>query len=172
MARNPLAKFRKERVCKRNKGNRNPFVWTIDPDVKVEQDVLDSGYLPTITKTNNVHAWQKVNPVTNKVHAYGGLRLWPTANDYSNIKTDDPKLNRIKNINYVREQGSTTKPYDIIFLSYKEPNANKRFTKLQEHLQTYNPHCNLIWIRDIEGIFNAQTCIYPSRFQNVLGSRC
>ena len=132
-----------------------PFVWTIDPDVKVDQQLLDRGYLPAITRTNNVHAWQKVNPVTKKVHAYGGLRLWPTSIDYSEIKSDDIILNRIKNLNYVREVGSTTIPYDIIFLSYKEPNANKRFTKLQEHLQTYNPHCNLIWIRDIEGIFNA-----------------
>ena len=31
-----------------------PFVWTVDPDVKVNQSLLDSGYLPTITQTNKV----------------------------------------------------------------------------------------------------------------------
>ena len=132
-----------------------PFVWTVDPDVKVNQSLLDSGYLPTITQTNKVHAWQKVNPVTEKVHAYGGLRLWPTSNDYSDIKSDDLKLNRIKDINYVREIGSKTIPYDIIFLSYKEPNAEVGFQKLQDHLRTKSLNINLIWVRDVEGIFEA-----------------
>ena len=132
-----------------------PFVWTIDPDVKVNQKLLDKGYLPVITQTNNVHAWQKVNPVTKKVHAYGGLRLWPTSKDYSNIKSSDLKLNRIKNINYVKEEGSTTVPYDIVYISYKEPNADKKFAKLQVHLQEKNHLCKLIWVRNIKGIFNA-----------------
>ena len=132
-----------------------PFVWTIDPDVKVNQKLLDKGYLPVITQTNNVHAWQKVNPVTKKVHAYGGLRLWPTSKDYSDIKSSDLKLNRIKNINYVKEEGSTTVPYDIVYISYKEPNADKKFAKLQVHLQEKNHLCKLIWVRNIKGIFNA-----------------
>ena len=55
MASNKLAKFRKERVYKRNKGHRNPFVWTIDPDVKVEQDVLDKGFMPVITDVNKMY---------------------------------------------------------------------------------------------------------------------
>ena len=132
-----------------------PFVWTIDPDVKVNQKLLDKGYLPVITQTNNVHAWQKVNPVTKKVHAYGGLRLWPTSKDYSDIKSSDLKLNRIKNINYVKEEGSTTIPYDIVYISYKEPNADKKFAKLQVHLQEKNHLCKLLWVRNIKGIFNA-----------------
>ena len=132
-----------------------PFVWTIDPDVKVNQKLLDKGYLPVITQTKNVHAWQKVNPVTKKVHAYGGLRLWPTSKDYSDIKSSDLKLNRIKNINYVKEEGSTTVPYDIVYISYKEPNADKKFAKLQVHLQEKNHLCKLIWVRNIKGIFNA-----------------
>jgi len=132
-----------------------PFVWTIDPDVKVDNNVLERGYLPAITQTNKVHAWQKQNPISKKVHAYGGLRLWPTNNDYSDIKSDDLKLNRIKNINYVKEIGSKTNTYDIVFLSYKEPKAGNRFTKLQDHLRNNGLLFNLIWVRDVEGIFNA-----------------
>jgi hypothetical protein len=134
---------------------KTPFVWTIDPDVKVDQKMLDRGYLPAITQTNKVHAWQKVNPSTGKVHAYGGLRLWPTATDYSDIKSDDLKLNRIRNLNYVKEIGSKTISYDIIFLSYKEPNADFGFQKLQDHLRTNNLNVNLIWVRDVKGIFEA-----------------
>ena len=132
-----------------------PFVWTIDPDVKVDQKLLDRGYLPSITQTNKVHAWQKLNPTTKKVHAYGGVRLWPTSNDYSGIKSDDLKLNRIKNINYVKEIGSSTKTYDIVFLSYKEPKADKSFSKLQDHLRNNSLLFNLIWVRDVKGIFEA-----------------
>jgi len=132
-----------------------PFVWTVDPDVKVNQSLLDSGYLPTITQTNKVHAWQKVNPATEKVHAYGGLRLWPTSNDYSTIKSDDLRLNRIKNINYVKEKGCYTKPYDIVFLSYKEKNADHKFRILQDHIRQEKINLNLIWVRDVKGIFEA-----------------
>jgi hypothetical protein len=136
------------------KGIKDPFVWTVDPDIKVEQSLLDKGYLPVATSMNKVHAWQKLNGITNKVHAYGGLRLWPTSNDYSDIKTDDLKLNRIKNIQYVKEVGSTTNPFDVIYLSYKEPYADKGFQLLQDHLRS-NYALNLIWVRDVEGIFNA-----------------
>ena len=132
-----------------------PFVWTVDPDVKVDQKLLDKGFLPAITNTHKVHAWQKLNPTTKKVHAYGGLRLWPTGIDHSNIKSDDLKLNRIKNIQYVKEVGSTTNTYDIIYLSYHEPNANRGFQKLQDHIRSNNISINLLWVRDVEGIFNA-----------------
>ena len=73
-----------------------PFVWTIDPDVKVEQDVLDKGFMPLITDVNKIHTWQKVNPRSDRVHGYGGLRLWPTQNDYSNITSEQLKLNKFR----------------------------------------------------------------------------
>ena len=137
------------------KDQESPFVWTIDPDVKVDQSVLDTGFTPVITDVNKVHAWQKTNPVNGKVHAYGGLRLWPTDADYSNLTSAELKLNRIKNIQYVREPGCETKPFDIIYLSYKEPFANSNFRKLQDHIRTISPTLKLIWVRDIDGIFNA-----------------
>ena len=125
-----------------------PFVWTVDPDVKVEQDVLDSGFMPSITDVNKIHAWQKLNPRTNKVHAYGGLRLWPTSLDFNNIKSDDLKFNRFKNLQYVRSPGSITREYDIVFLSYNEKGAEERYNNLKEKY-------NVIWVKDVEGIFNA-----------------
>ena len=131
-----------------------PFVWTIDPDVKVDQGLLDRGFMPVVTDMNKVHAWQKLNGITNKVHAYGGVRLWPTTKDYSNLKSDDLKLNRIKNIQYVKEVGSTTLPFDVVYLSYKEPFADKGFIKLQDHIRS-NSKLGLIWVRDVKGIFEA-----------------
>ena len=127
---------------------QEPFVWTVDPDVKADEKLLKRGYMPKITDTAKVHAWQKVNPRNNNVHAYGGLRLWPTANDYSDIKTNELKLNRIKSLQYVREPGCTTKPYEVVFLSYHEPSAETAYERL---CATVDAH----WVKDVKGIFEA-----------------
>lgn len=125
-----------------------PFLWTVDPDVSVEQSVLDAGYLPDLLSTNKIHVWQRQNPHTQKVHSYGGLRLWPTQKDYSQLTTDSIRLNKLKDIQYVKELGSTYKPYDIVFLSYKEPGASNAYKRLTARF-------NATWIKDITGIFEA-----------------
>lgn len=125
-----------------------PFLWTVDPDVSVEQSVLDAGYLPDLLSTNKIHVWQRRNPHTQKVHSYGGLRLWPTAVDYSDLTTDALRLNKIKNIQYVKTPGCTYKAYDIVFLSYYEPGAENTY----KHLTARFP---ATWIKDVDGIFAA-----------------
>ena len=131
-----------------------PFVWTVDPDVKVEQDVLDNGFVPVITDVNKIHSWQKLNMRTGKVHGYGGLRLWPTNVDYSDIKSEDLKLNRFKNLQYVKEVGSSSMPYEIFCISYKEDilevdkNIQRVTSKLIKHGWVNH-------IRGVEGIFEA-----------------
>ena len=149
-----LQSLEKNEFINATKDIQEPFVWTIDPDVKVDQGLLDRGFMPVVTDMNKVHAWQKLNGITNKVHAYGGLRLWPTTKDYSDLKSDDLKLNRIKNIQYVKEVGSTAQSFDVVYLSYKEPFADKGFNKLQDHIRS-NSNVGLIWVRDVEGIFEA-----------------
>ncbi len=125
-----------------------PFLWTVDPDVSVEQSVLDAGYLPDILSTNKIHVWQRMNPHTQKVHSYGGLRLWPTQKDYSQLTTDSIRLNKLKDIQYVKELGSTYKPYDIVFLSYKEEGAINAYKRLTARFPA-------TWVKDIVGIFEA-----------------
>lgn len=125
-----------------------PFLWTVDPDVSVDTSVLDAGYLPELTDIHKVHVWQRQNPHTGKTHSYGGLRLWPTARDYSDITTDGLRLNKIKNIQYVKEIGSTYKPYDIVFLSYKEEGATSAYKRLTARFPA-------TWVKDVAGIFEA-----------------
>ena len=134
---------------------KEPFVWTVDPDVVVNSELTGKGFMPLMTNVHKVHAWQKLNPITNKVHAYGGLRLWPTSNDYSTLTSADLKLNRMKNLQYVKQVGSTTTPYNVVFISYYEPNAEKNFAQLQDYVRANNPLLKLLWVRDVEGIFNA-----------------
>jgi hypothetical protein len=125
-----------------------PFLWTVDPDVSVEQSVLDAGYLPDLLSTNKIHVWQRQNPHTQKVHSYGGLRLWPTQKDYSQLTTDSIRLNKLKDIQYVKELGSTYKPYDIVFLSYKEEGATSAYKRLTARFPA-------TWVKDVAGIFEA-----------------
>ena len=150
-----LQSLERKEVVNAIKDATTPFIWTIDPDVKVNQDVLDKGFMPKLTDVDKIHSWQKVNKIQNKVHAYGGLRLWPTFIDYENLKSDDIKFNKFKNLQYVREPGCKTEFFDVIFLSYKETFADYHFSKLQDKLRTIHPELRLIWIKDVDGIFNA-----------------
>lgn len=123
-----------------------PFVWTVDSDVTVEQEVLDKGFMPRITDLYNVHSWQKLNKGTNTVHAYGGLRLWPTFINYDNITSDNIKYNKFKNMTYVKSVGSTTIPYNIVLITYKQLNVDDLLIRL--------PRGTLL-VSDVDGIFNA-----------------
>ncbi len=142
-------------------GEPVPFVWSVNPhtDIDVQGTPTKLGFSPKVSDINKIHCWQKVNDLTAQTHGYGGLRLWPTNGDYSKLTTADLQLNKIKNVQYVREQGSITQMFDIIFLSYNEPNAQERFEKLQERIDALTTVSkrkpNLIWVKDIDGIFNA-----------------
>ena len=134
---------------------KDPFVWTIDPDVRENINLINNGFMPEITNVNKIHSWQKQNSLNNKVHGYGGLRLWPTSIDLKSVKSEQLKLNRFKNLQYVKQVGAVSKPFDIVYLSYHEPFADKNFGKLQDHIRSTNSTLKLIWIRDIKGIFEA-----------------
>lgn len=131
------------------KNDGHSFVWTIDDDVTEISNVIDSGFVPKLENANKVHSWQVINPYTDKVHSYGGLRLWPTFTDYTDLTTDGIELNKIKALHYVREPGAAYAPYNVVFISYHEPNAEVAYEKLCEKVD------NAIWIKDIDGIFEA-----------------
>jgi len=124
------------------------FVWTKDGDVDAHEDVITSGFLPAMSNAHKVHVWQRMNPHSNKTHSYGGLRLWPTTGDYSELTTDELFLNKIRNLQYVRKPGCTYKPYEIVFLSYHEPYAEDAYKRLSRRFDVH-------WVKDIEGIFTA-----------------
>ena len=123
----------------------SPWFFTVDPDVEIAPNKLS--YEPNIDDRNRVHAWQKLNPHTNAVHGYGGVRLWPT--EHLNYTTDQIKLNKIPRIRYVKQPLSTYKPYPIVLLSYQEERAQTAYEALR--IRSDNIH----WVKDVTGIFNA-----------------
>ena len=132
-----------------------PFVWTVDPDIKVNQEVLDKGFMPDILDVNKIHTWQKENPRTNKVHAYGGLRLWPTDADYSDVTSDTLRQNKFRNLKYVKQIGSESILNEIFVLSYKED-----LQRVEEHISILEQKELIVkHVRGVEGIFEAhKTC--------------
>ena len=124
------------------------FVWSLDTDVILDQQHVDNGYQPALQNINKVHTWQRTNPHTRLAHSYGGLRLWPTNRDYSDLTTDKIRLNRVKQLQYVKEEGCTYKPFEVVFLSYHETYAETAYKRLQAKNDAH-------WVKDIEGIFSA-----------------
>lgn len=123
-----------------------PWFFTVDPGTTPQSDVWD--YEPDVNDFDRVHVWQRLNPHTNQVHGYGGIRLWPTDHT-DNITTDALIYNRIPRLRYVRQPRSVLEPYPVILLSYHEERAQTAFDALQTRSD------NVLWVKDVKGIFNA-----------------
>lgn len=124
------------------------FFWTVDPDVEEIENVVKSGFVPEVVNSDKVHVWQRMNPHTNMVQGYGGVRLWPTARDYSDVTTDGLRLNKLKRLHYVRNPGSMYRFFEVVFISYHEPGAQEAYDKLCKRVQAH-------WVQNVEGIFDA-----------------
>jgi len=144
-----LARVEKDEFVNAMKEAVTPFVWTTDSDIKADQAILDKGFMPAITNLKKIHCWQKINEKTGLSHSYGGLRLWPTAGDYSKLTDTALKLNRLKNLYYVREPGSTIIPYSIVLITYNTPDAANKWKALKEQ------YGEIYWVNNIDGIFEA-----------------
>jgi hypothetical protein len=132
--------------------DNNAYFWTLDPNVDT-YDNWNAKYKPAVENADKLHVWQKLNPRTGKVHAYGGVRLWP--NPYvdafkPSYSSDDIKYSKTLRgkLQYVKDALSVSKPYDIVFLSYKEAGSTTAYERLTARFDA-------TWVKDIKGIFNA-----------------
>ena len=141
----------KEQLNKFVDDDNKAYFWTIDNNVDTVN--FTGRFKPAVENADKVHVWQKLNPKTGKVHAYGGVRLWPnplldvfktsySSDDIKYSKTSKGKLQYVKNALCV------SKPYDIVFLSYKETAAQTAYERLTARF-------DVTWVKDIKGIFNA-----------------
>jgi hypothetical protein len=51
--------------------------WVVDADADVVDD-FDFSYIPDVYDQDVVHVWNSINPVTNTVYGYGGVKLFST----------------------------------------------------------------------------------------------
>jgi hypothetical protein len=115
--------------------DENDYSYLLDTDADLLADNLD--FQPDIWDTNKVHVWQRVNPITDETYDYSGLYLYPR--DY------DPDAR----MQYVRERGCVSKPFDVIFLSYNEPYADDLYQELLQKVPTAKR------VHGVRGIFEA-----------------
>ena len=132
--------------------DNNAYFWTVDSNVDT-YDNWNAKFKPSVENADKLHVWQKLNPRTGKVHAYGGVRLWPNPlldvfkTSYSSDDIKYSKTSRGK-LQYVKDALSVSKPYDIVFLSYKEAGSTTAYERLTARFDA-------TWVKDIKGIFNA-----------------
>jgi len=126
-----------------------PYVWTLDTDVVLLSDVVNTSYQPEVQNINKVHLWQRMAPGGADVHSYGGLRLWPTNIDPDTVTTEAILTNKLKQLQYVREPGCTYESYDLAFITYLDDDAEAKYQKICEKFPDAK------WIRDVPGIFAA-----------------
>ena len=141
----------KEQLLDIAKEDNNAYFWTIDGNV--DKTNFTGKYKPAVENADKLHVWQKINPRTGKVHAYGGVRLWP--NPFLDVfktsySSDDIKYSKTSKgkLQYVKDALCTSKPYDIVFLSYNEPGSTTAYERLTARFDAYH-------VKDVKGIFNA-----------------
>ena len=133
---------------KLRKSTPEQWFFTVDPGTDPLTTTWD--HEPDVNDFDRVHTWQRINPHTDQVHGYGGVRLWPT--EYTeNITTDALVYNRIPRLRYIRKPRSQFKPYPVVLLSYHEERAQTAFDVLSK----LNIHGGPKWVKNVKGIFEA-----------------
>jgi len=127
------------------------FFWVVDEDVEIKED-FKFDFHPHFFNSNHVHVFQKENKETGLVYENGGVKLIPKRKFLSeSISNDDYHKLRFKPLKYVNTAASQEVPYDIVMLSYYEPNADKHFEELKQQF----PNRNIYRVDGVKGIFNA-----------------
>lgn len=127
------------------------YFWAIDNDVEVLEDFDRKIYVDKLHKSH-FHVWPKINPYTGFIHQYGGLKLVPAA-AIKHLKPNADKIRKMsfKNKKSIKSETVRTKdiPYDVVMLSYQEPEADANYAKLLEKVP------NAKRVHGVKGIFNA-----------------
>ena len=127
------------------------YFWAIDNDVTV-LDEFDRTFYVDRHHASHFHVWPKINPSTGFIHQYGGLKLVP-AEAIKHLKPDADKIRKMsfKNKKSIKSEDIRTEdiPYDVVMLSYKEPEADANYAKLLEKVP------NAKRVHGVKGIFHA-----------------
>jgi len=133
------------------KMTKTGYFWAISNDVELTEDFSRTFYVDRHHKSH-FHLWPKTNPYTGYVHQYGGLCLIPTA-ALNELKPDDDKIRKMnfKNKKPVKSKSASSSdiPFDVVFLSYREKEAEENYKKLLSRVP------NAKRVHGVKGIFNA-----------------
>ena len=109
--------------------------WLLDIEAELQ---FDLSWRPENWEQKWIYAWQSDN---GKVIEQG-LSLWPANVKYTTY-------DELKNIKFLDDVATVYRPYDVFFISFNEPNADKNFKKLLKKV----PYAKRV--NGIVGIHNA-----------------
>ena len=70
-----------------NKHKGVGYVWTVDPDIELDANIIEQSIIPHTSNSNIVHVWKRTD-TEGLVIGHGGLRLWPTSYDASQLSDE------------------------------------------------------------------------------------
>lgn len=118
-----------------DKHSDSHYVWTVDPDVEQDNDIISQSIIPHEQFVNNVHVWK------TSVGA-GGLRLWPTTYDTSKLTDEQVLTSSIPEQLIIDAVAGEHKEYAVCYLN--------RDSSLLEQINQFSDQCesNMFWVVD------------------------
>ena len=116
------------------------YVWTVEPGIELDEELIKKSYLPHYYRHNVVHVWK--NQGTD---GYGGLRLWPTTFDADSLTDQQVATCSIPNQFILDSTAGPQKQYPVYFLTNKDYDKGlvTVYTELAEQTET-----RMFWVVD------------------------
>jgi len=117
------------------------YVWTVDPDIELTETVIAESIIPHVNNTNVVHVWKRTD-AEGLVIGHGGLRLWPTTYNASQLTDEQVLTCSIPDQLILNAVAGEQKEYPICYL-----NSDKDIID-QLLLFEMNLDSNMYWVVD------------------------
>ena len=117
------------------------YVWTVDPDIELDDNIIKQSIIPHIDNSNIVHVWKRTD-TDGLVIGHGGLRLWPTTYDATQLTDEQVLTCSIPDQLILDAVAGEQKEYPICYL-----NNN---TDILEQLNLFDIGCEstMYWVVD------------------------
>jgi hypothetical protein len=117
------------------------YVWTVDPDFELSETVILESIIPHVDNSNTVHVWKRTDS-EGQVIGHGGLRLWPTTYDATQLTDEQVLTCSIPDQLILNAVAGEQKEYPICYLDIN--------SSILEQINEYSSQCdsNMYWVVD------------------------
>jgi hypothetical protein len=117
------------------------YVWTVDPDIELAETVISESVIPHVDNCNVVHVWKRADR-EGQVIGHGGLRLWPTTYNASQLTDEQVLTCSIPNQLILNAVAGEQKDYPVCYLIGG--------TDILEQINAFSVTCesNMYWVVD------------------------
>ncbi len=117
------------------------YVWTVDPDIELDDNIIKQSIIPHVDNSNIVHVWKRTDS-EGLVIGHGGLRLWPTTYDATQLTDEQVLTCSIPDQLILDAVAGEQKEYPICYLNSD--------TDILEQLNQFDTDCEstMYWVVD------------------------